>query len=49
MEKSYIGLCVLVLIAIAGTLIGLLERRADRSAEPGLKRQAANVQRRRRN
>ncbi len=45
MENSDIGLMMLALIAITGTLISLFERRHDRSEKPKVKPQATKVQR----
>ncbi|MEW9877051.1 hypothetical protein JNO42_09175 [Pseudomonas putida] len=44
MENSDIGLFMLALIAITGTLISLFEHRAVRSEEPSIKQPATKVQ-----
>ncbi|HDS1794336.1 MAG: hypothetical protein ACTMIS_09025 [Pseudomonas putida] len=46
MENSDIGLFLLALIAITGTLISLFERRTNKPAKPSMKTQATKVQRR---
>lgn len=46
MENSDMGLFMLALIAITGTLISLFEHRAVRSEEPSIKQPATKVQRR---
>ncbi|CAB5605550.1 MULTISPECIES: hypothetical protein [Pseudomonas] len=46
MENSDIGLFLLALVAITGTLISLFERRINKPARPLMKSQATKVQRR---
>ncbi|WP_409288884.1 hypothetical protein [Pseudomonas sp. KCJK8927] len=45
MENADIGLFILALVAITGTLINLFERRANKPAKPTMKSQATKVQR----
>ncbi|WP_460419121.1 hypothetical protein [Pseudomonas sp. microsymbiont 2] len=46
MENSDIGLFILALVAITGTLISLFERRLAKPGKPSMKSQATKIERR---